>query len=88
MRLTSDAPVNRIRATIRAGRDEMRRTLLDWLPVDLTGLRNIHPDQMGKESGIGKMWIDMHALQVEAGIADAVTGKAEPRVIAIMRQIR
>ncbi len=38
-RLTSDAPVNRIRATVRAGRDEMRQTLLDWLPADLTGKR-------------------------------------------------
>ena len=38
-RLTSDAPVNRIRATVRAGRDEMRRTLLDWLPQDLHGAR-------------------------------------------------
>src|SRR5689334_16003087 len=27
-RLTSDAPVNRIRATVRAGRDDMRNTLL------------------------------------------------------------
>lgn len=38
-RLTSDAPVGRIRATVRAGRDRMRATLLDWLPVDLTGAR-------------------------------------------------
>jgi magnesium-protoporphyrin O-methyltransferase len=38
-RLTSDAPVGRIRATVRAGRDEMRRTLLDWLPGDLRGRR-------------------------------------------------
>jgi len=38
-RLTSDAPVSGIRATVRAGRDEMRRTLLDWLPTDLTGRR-------------------------------------------------
>ncbi|MEZ5788819.1 MAG: magnesium protoporphyrin IX methyltransferase [Xanthobacteraceae bacterium] len=38
-RLTSDAPVGRIRATVRAGRDEMRRTLLDWLPSDLRGVR-------------------------------------------------
>jgi len=36
-RLTSDAPVSGIRATVRAGRDEMRATLLGWLPVDLTG---------------------------------------------------
>jgi magnesium-protoporphyrin O-methyltransferase len=38
-RLTSDAPVNSIRATVRAGRDEMRSTLLSWLPDDMTGLR-------------------------------------------------
>lgn len=38
-RLTSDAPVGRIRATVRAGRDRMRATLLDWLPADLTGRR-------------------------------------------------
>ncbi len=38
-RLTSDAPVSGIRATVRAGRDEMRQTLLSWLPADLTGKR-------------------------------------------------
>ena len=35
--LTSSEPVNGIRRTVRAGRDEMRRTLLDWLPDDLSG---------------------------------------------------
>jgi magnesium-protoporphyrin O-methyltransferase len=38
-RLTSDAPVSRIRATVRAGRDRMRATLLEWLPADLEGVR-------------------------------------------------
>lgn len=38
-RLTSDAPVSGIRATVRAGRDTMRATLLDWLPADLAGRR-------------------------------------------------
>ena len=38
-RLTSDAPVNGIRKTVREGRDRMRATLLDWLPADLTGKR-------------------------------------------------
>lgn len=33
--LTSDAPVSRIRATVRAGRDQMRETLLSWLPTTL-----------------------------------------------------
>ncbi|MES2423716.1 MAG: magnesium protoporphyrin IX methyltransferase, partial [Pseudomonadota bacterium] len=31
-RLTSTAPVSGIRATVRAGRDQMRNTLLGWLP--------------------------------------------------------
>jgi magnesium-protoporphyrin O-methyltransferase len=38
-KLTSDAPVGRIRATVRAGRDQMRNTLLSWLPQDLSGKR-------------------------------------------------
>lgn len=38
-RLTSDAPVGRIRATVRAGREEMRNRLLSWLPDDLRGCR-------------------------------------------------
>ena len=38
-RLTSDAPVSGIRATVRAGRDRMRATLLGYLPEDLRGQR-------------------------------------------------
>jgi magnesium-protoporphyrin O-methyltransferase len=38
-RLTSDAPVSGIRATVRAGRERMRETLLSWLPRDLRGRR-------------------------------------------------
>jgi magnesium-protoporphyrin O-methyltransferase len=37
-RLTSEAPVNGIRATVRAGRNAMRDQLLDWLPANMTGL--------------------------------------------------
>ena len=37
--LTSQAPVSRIRATVREGRDRMRATLLSWLPQDLHGAR-------------------------------------------------
>ena len=38
-KLPSDAPVGRIRATVRAGRDRMRATLLSWLGEDLRGKR-------------------------------------------------
>lgn len=37
--LTSDAPVSRVRASVRAGRDRMRSTLLGWLPPELHGKR-------------------------------------------------
>ena len=35
--LTSNDPVSRIRETVRAGRDNMRDTLLGWLPEDMHG---------------------------------------------------
>ena len=38
-RLTSDAPVSRIRQTVRAGRDAMRAKLMAILPHDLRGAR-------------------------------------------------
>ncbi|MCX9147187.1 magnesium protoporphyrin IX methyltransferase [Erythrobacter sp. WG] len=37
--LTSDVKVSGIRATVRAGRDAMRATILDWLPTDLRRTR-------------------------------------------------
>jgi magnesium-protoporphyrin O-methyltransferase len=37
--LTSEEPVGRIRATVRAGRERMRDTLLSYLPEDLRGQR-------------------------------------------------
>jgi magnesium-protoporphyrin O-methyltransferase len=37
-RLTSDAPVSSIRATVRAGRDRMRDVLLNTFPDDLEGV--------------------------------------------------
>ena len=38
-RLTSDAPVSKVRETVRQGRDRMRARMLAALPDDLTGLR-------------------------------------------------
>jgi magnesium-protoporphyrin O-methyltransferase len=38
-RLTSDAPVSRIRQTVREGRDKMRALMLSRLPADLHGAR-------------------------------------------------
>ncbi|MEO0503611.1 MAG: methyltransferase domain-containing protein, partial [Pseudomonadota bacterium] len=38
-RLTSDAPVSRVRETVRVGRDRMRALMLSRLPDDLRGAR-------------------------------------------------
>jgi magnesium-protoporphyrin O-methyltransferase len=38
-RLTSDAPVSKIRQTVREGRDQMRALILSRLPKDLSGHR-------------------------------------------------
>ena len=37
--MTSDAPLSKIRATVRAGREKMRSQLLEWLPQDMSGMR-------------------------------------------------
>ncbi len=38
-RFASDEPLSRIRATVRAGREEMRGAMLSYLPDDLSGWR-------------------------------------------------
>ncbi len=53
-KLTSNAPVSRIRQTVRAGRDEIRNTLLSWLPEDLTGRRILDAG-----CGTGLLAVDM-----------------------------
>jgi magnesium-protoporphyrin O-methyltransferase len=75
-RLTSDAPVNSIRATVRAGRDDMRRTLLGWLPEDLQGARVL-------DAGCGT-----GALSVEAARrgANVVAIDLSPTLIALARE--
>ena len=75
-RLTSDAPVSRIRATVRAGRDEMRRTLLGWLPDDLRGTRLL-------DAGCGT-----GALAVEAARrgAHVVAIDLSPTLVALARE--
>jgi len=55
-RLTSTAPVGRIRASVRAGRDQMRNTLLSWLPQDMQGLRLL-------DAGCGTGALAMEAMQ-------------------------
>ncbi len=71
--LTSDAPVSKIRATVRAGREDMRNMLLSWLPQDLTGRRIL-------DAGCGT-----GALAIEAARrgADVVGIDVSPQLISI-----
>ena len=75
-RLTSDAPVSGIRATVRAGRDRMRNTLLGWLPSDLHGRRVL-------DAGCGT-----GALAVEAARrgAHVVAVDLSPTLVALARE--
>ena len=75
-RLTSDAPVSGIRATVRAGRDRMRATLLGWLPADLRGCRLL-------DAGCGT-----GALAVEAAHrgADVVAVDLSPTLVGLARE--
>jgi len=52
--LTSDAPVSKVRATVRAGRDRMREVLLSTLPKDLRGARVLDAG-----CGAGQMTIEL-----------------------------
>jgi magnesium-protoporphyrin O-methyltransferase len=75
-RLTTDAPVSGIRATVRAGRDEMRSTLLGWLPADLSGCRLL-------DAGCGT-----GALSVEAARrgAEVVAIDLSPTLVALAEE--
>jgi magnesium-protoporphyrin O-methyltransferase len=75
-RLTSNAPVGRIRATVRAGRDEMRATLLGWLPDEMRGLRLL-------DAGCGT---GMLAVEAAKRGAEVVAIDVAPTLIALARE--
>lgn len=74
--LTSDAPVGRIRSTVRAGRDQMRSTLVSWLGQDLRGKRIL-------DAGCGT-----GALAVEAARlgAEVVAIDLSPTLVDLARE--
>jgi magnesium-protoporphyrin O-methyltransferase len=76
-RLTSDAPVGSIRATVRAGRDAMRQTLLSYLPADLSGSRLL-------DAGCGTGALAIEAARrgaqvIATDISPTLVGLAEER---------
>ncbi len=75
-RLTSDAPVGRIRATVRAGRERMRRTLCGWLPDDLRGRRVLDAG-----CGTGAMSVELAARGAEVVAIDL-----SPTLVGLARE--
>jgi magnesium-protoporphyrin O-methyltransferase len=72
-RLTSTAPVGGIRATVRAGRDRMRNTLLSWLPEDMHGMRLL-------DAGCGTGAL---ALEAAGRGAEVVAIDLSPQLVAL-----
>jgi magnesium-protoporphyrin O-methyltransferase len=75
-RLTSDAPVSRIRETVRRGRDEMRARMLAQLPEDLRGARVLDAG-----CGAGQMTTELAARG-----ADVLAVDISPSLVEIARK--
>lgn len=82
--LTSDVPVSGIRATVRAGRDEMRDLLLSTLPSNMHGMRLLDAG-----CGTGALAIsaaqrgaDVVAIDVSHGLIDVARQRA-PKHLSI-----
>lgn len=75
-KLTSDAKVSGIRATVRAGRDRMRGILLGWLPEDLGGRRVL-------DAGCGT---GMAAVELARRGADVVAIDLSETLVTLARE--
>lgn len=75
-RLTSDAPVSRIRQTVREGRDRMRAAMLGRLPADLSGRRVLDAG-----CGAGQM-----AVELAARGAEVVATDISPSLLEVARK--
>lgn len=75
-RLTSDAPVSRIRQTVREGRDRMRALMLSRLPLDLRGARVLDAG-----CGTGAM-----SEELAKRGATVVAADISPKLVAIARE--
>ncbi|MFK7882203.1 magnesium protoporphyrin IX methyltransferase [Roseobacter sp.] len=83
-RLTSDAPVSKIRETVRRGRDQMRALMLSRLPDDLSGQRVLDAG-----CGAGQMTAELAARGAEVlaiDISPSLVEIAELRLPAAYRR--
>ncbi len=81
-KLTSDAPVSGIRATVRAGRDQTRDILLSRLPENLSGTRIL---DAGCGTGalaveLAKRGAHVIAVDLSATLIDLANERLDPRL--------
>lgn len=76
--LTSDAKVSGIRATVRAGRDRMRETLLSWLPEDLRRTRLLDAGCGTGALAVAAAWRGAHvtAIDIAGSLVDVARDRA------------
>ncbi len=76
--LTSDAKVSGIRATVRAGRDRMRATLLSWLPDDMrrTTLLDAGCGTGALAVAAARRGADVTAIDVAGGLVEVARDRA------------
>lgn len=84
--LTSDVEVSGIRATVRAGREAMRETLLGWLPDDMSAARLLDAG-----CGTGALSIvaarrgaEVVAIDVAQGLVDVAEQRSATEAVATM----
>lgn len=74
--LTSDAPVSKVRQTVRAGRDAMRAAMLATLPDDLKGRRILDAG-----AGAGQM-----AIELAQRGADVIATDISPSLLDVAKR--
>lgn len=76
--LTSDAKVSGIRATVRAGRERMRETLLSWLPEDLRRVRLLDAGCGTGALAVTAAWrgADVCAIDIAGGLVEVARERA------------
>lgn len=76
--LTSEAKISGIRATVRAGRERMRATLLSWLPSDLRRTRLLDAGCGTGALAVAAAWrgAEVTAIDVASGLVAVAQDRA------------
>jgi len=85
--LTGEAEVSRIRATVRAGRDRMRDTILSRLPDDLTGMRVLDAGcgTGAKTEVLARRGAEVVAVDVAQAMLDVAHQRLDPALLGRVR---